>query len=198
MHPNVEAKIIGPDGDILPRGEQGELCVRGYLVMSKYWNDPEKTAEAVDEDGWCYSGDLAILDEEGYVQITGRVKDMLIRGGENIYPIEIENFFLKNELIQDIQVIGVEDDVMGQEVCAWIVLQDQNESDKEKIVDKLREYASGRISHFKVPRYVRFVEGYPLTVTGKVKKNVMRDISDEMLKGEDNDMYIMGAKKASK
>ena len=124
---------------------------------------------------------------------------MLIRGGENIYPIEIENFFLKNELIQDIQVIGVEDDVMGQEVCAWIVLQDQSESDKEKIVDQLREYASGRISHFKVPRYVRFVEGYPLTVTGKVKKNVMRDISDEMLKGEDNnDMYIMGAKKASK
>lgn len=104
--------------------------------MSKYWNDPEKTAEAVDADGWCYSGDLAIIDEEGYVQITGRVRDMLIRGGENIYPIEIENFFLKNELIQDIQVIGVEDPVMGQEVCAWIVLQDQSEeTDKEKLVD---------------------------------------------------------------
>ena len=144
--------------------------------MSKYWNDPEITKETIDEDGWCHSSDLAFIDDDDYISITGRVKDMIIRGGENIYPKEIEEYYLKHEHIKDIQVIGVEDPLMGQEVCAWI------DTYKDISIDDLRDYALGQIAHFKIPKYVKFVDNYPLTVTGKIKKNVMRDESDELLR----------------
>ena len=149
--------------------------------MSKYWNDPEKTAEVIDDEKWCYSGDLAIIDEEGYCKITGRVRDMIIRGGENIYPIEIEEFFIKHESVNDVQIIGIDDELLGQEVCAWITLKEGC----SLTVDELREYAKGQIAHYKIPKYVSFVEAYPATVTGKVKKNVMREQSIDMLQKGD-------------
>jgi fatty-acyl-CoA synthase len=121
VHPNVEAKIVDSNRQTVPIGVQGELAIKGYLVMSKYWNDQTKTKETIDDEGWCYSGDLAEMDQHGFVKITGRVKDMIIRGGENIYPIEIENFFMRHPSIKDIQVIAVNDEKMGQEVCAWII-----------------------------------------------------------------------------
>ena len=159
--------------------------------MSRYWNDEEKTKETIDSDNWCHSGDLAIIDESGFCKITGRTKDMIIRGGENIYPIEIEEFFIKHKSVQDIQIIGVDDAKMGQEVCAWISLQEG----EELTVDELREYATGQIAHYKIPRYVRFVESYPSTVTGKIKKNVMRDITNEMINNGDQEIQEMGFKK---
>ena len=184
VHPNVEAKVIDRDGNIVPRGVQGELCVRGYLVMSRYWNDAEKTEETIDEEKWCHSGDLAIIDESGYCKITGRTKDMIIRGGENIYPIEIEEFFIKNEAINDIQIIGVDDAKMGQEVCAWITLNRGHSIS----IDELRDYALGQIAHYKIPKYVRFVESFPSTVTGKIKKVVMREETNQMIKDEHKDI----------
>lgn len=173
VHPNVEAKIIDEEGKIVPKGVQGELCVKGYLVMAKYWNDPEKTRETIDEEGWCKSGDLAEMNEEGYVKITGRVKDMIIRGGENIYPIEIESYLMRHPAIRDVQVIGVSDEKMGQEVCACIIPHGDPPS-----LDDLRDFCTGQIAHYKIPKYVRFVKEYPMTVTGKIKKNIMREETD--------------------
>ena len=177
IQPHAECKIIDPDGRTLPVSEQGELCTRGYLVMRGYWGDLERTREAVDAEGWMHTGDLATIDAEGYCEIVGRVKDMLIRGGENVYPREIEEFLLRNENVLDAQVFGVPDERYGEEVCAWIVLQPGTEETEESI----RDFCRGQIAHYKVPRHVRFVDELPMTVTGKPQKFVMRDKMVEML-----------------
>ncbi len=170
-HPHAEAKIVCPKGVILPRGEQGEYCSRGYAVMLGYWDEPGRTAEAIDAEGWMHSGDLGTMDDAGYVRITGRLKDMVIRGGENIYPREIEEFLYTHPAIEDVAVVGVPDAQMGEELCAWIKLRPGEVMCEADV----REFAAGRIAHFKVPRHVRFVAGFPTTVTGKVQKFVIRD-----------------------
>ncbi|WP_342619505.1 AMP-binding protein [Rhodoferax sp. GW822-FHT02A01] len=171
--PHLELKVIAPNsGEILPVGEVGELCTRGYSVMRGYWADAAKTAEAIDEEGWMHSGDLAVMDVDGYVNIAGRIKDMVIRGGENVYPREIEEFLYRHPVIQDVQVIGVPDQKYGEELCAWVVLRDGATLSEEN----LREFCQGQIAHFKIPRYIRFVESFPMTVTGKIQKFVMREM----------------------
>ena len=170
--PHVESKIVDPDtGEIVQRGERGEYLTRGYHVMLGYWDDPAKTAEAIDDDGWMHSGDLATMDDDGYVNIVGRIKDMVIRGGENIYPREIEEFLYTHPAIADAQVIGVPDDKYGEELMAWVQLA----SGEELTAEELREFCKGQIAHFKIPRYVKFVDSFPMTVTGKVRKVEMRD-----------------------
>ncbi len=171
IHPYVEVKIVDADGRTLPRGSQGELLTRGYSVMRGYWGDPEKTRDAIDAGGWMHTGDLAVMDADGYCRITGRVKDMIIRGGENVYPREVEEFLYRHPAVQDVQVFGVPDEKYGEEVCAWIKLR----SGAVAIEDDIRAYCKGQIAHYKIPRYVRFVEEYPMTVTGKIQKFVMRD-----------------------
>jgi fatty-acyl-CoA synthase len=167
VHPRVEIKIIDPEsGTTVARGVSGELCTRGYSVMSGYWNDPERTAEAIDADGWMHTGDLATMDEEGYLNIVGRIKDMVIRGGENIYPREIEEFLHSHPEVADVQVIGVPDERYGEELMAWVVPQPGASPD----TDELREFCRGRIAHYKIPRYVKLVDEFPMTVTGKVQK----------------------------
>lgn len=168
---DIETKICGQDGETVPTGERGELFVRGYSVMKGYWNDLEKTKEAVDDAGWLRTGDLATLDEAGYCRIVGRVKDMVIRGGENIYPREIEEFLFSHPDIKDVQVFGVPDEKFGEQVCAWVVLHD----DATMTEVDLRAYCKGNIAHFKIPHYVRFKSDLPVTVTGKPQKFVMRD-----------------------
>lgn len=178
IHPFVEVKIVDEQGRTVPRGEQGELCTRGYSVMQGYWADEERTAEAIDTAHWMHTGDLATMDGDGYVNITGRLKDMIIRGGENIYPREIEEFLYTHPAIQDVQVFGVPDNRMGEEVCAWILLRDGEQTQE----DDIRAFCKGQIAHYKVPRYIRFVSEYPMTVTGKIQKfemrNAMRDELD--------------------
>jgi fatty-acyl-CoA synthase len=172
--PHVESKIIDPEtGEIVERGERGEYVTRGYHVMLGYWNDPEKTAEAIDADGWMHSGDLATMDDDGYVNIVGRIKDMIIRGGENIYPREIEEFLYTHPAIVDAQVIGVPDARLGEELVAWVQLA----PGKQLTEDELRDFCRGQIAHFKIPRYIKFVDDFPMTVTGKVRKVEMRDKS---------------------
>src|SRR5437660_7385497 len=162
--PHTEIKIIDPGtGRIVPRGEPGEFCARGYLVMRGYWNDPERTRESIDQAGWMHSGDLATMDDDGYVRIVGRIKDMVIRGGENVYPREIEEFLYTHPDIADVQVIGVPDARYGEEIMAWVKVR----PGAELIEDDVRAFCHGRIAHFKVPRYVRFAEEFPMTVTGK-------------------------------
>jgi fatty-acyl-CoA synthase len=177
--PHLEVKIADPlTGATLPRGESGEFCTRGYSVMLGYWDDPEKTAEAVDADGWMHTGDLGVMDDDGYVQITGRIKDMVIRGGENIYPREVEEFLYTHPDIEDVQVVGVPDEKYGEELCAWLRMRPGAEP---LDADAVRAYASGRLAHYKVPRYVMVVEEFPMTVTGKVRKVEMREVSAERL-----------------
>ena len=171
IHPHVEVRIVDPDGNTVPRGTVGELHTRGYSVMRGYWNDPQRTAEAVDSEGWMHTGDLATIDEDGYCRIVGRLKDMLIRGGENIYPREIEEFLYEHPDVLDVQVFGVPDPKYGEEGCAWIRLAEGATTTAEDI----RGYCRGRIAHFKIPRYIEFVDEYPMTVSGKVQKNVMRE-----------------------
>jgi len=176
--PHTEIKIIDPaTGRIVPRGEAGEFCARGYLVMRGYWEDPERTAESIDAGGWMHSGDLATLDEQGYVRIVGRIKDMVIRGGENIYPREIEEFLYAHPQIADVQVIGVPDERYGEELMAWIILRPGAKLSEEDV----RAFCRGRIAHFKIPRYVKFVDSFPMTVTGKVQKFRMRELAIEEL-----------------
>jgi fatty-acyl-CoA synthase len=178
VHPHVEIKVIDPEsGDVVPRGTPGELCSRGYIVMRGYWNNPAATAEAIDAGGWMHTGDLATMDDKGYVNIVGRIKDMIIRGGENVYPREIEEFLYSHPAIQDIQVIGVPDDRYGEEIMAWIILKPGQSLTEEEV----KEYCRGRIAHFKVPRYVKFTEAFPMTVTGKIQKFKMRDAAVEEL-----------------
>ena len=178
IHPHVECKIINADtGEIVPRGSPGELCARGYSVMLGYWNDPEATIAAIDSAGWMHTGDLAVMREDGYVNISGRIKDVIIRGGENIYPREIEEFLYTHPKISDVQVIGVPDLKYGEEVCAWVrLLEGEYLTD-----DEVRDYCRGQIASFKVPRYIRFATEFPTTVTGKIQKFRMREISVEEL-----------------
>jgi len=175
--PRLENKVIDADGNTLPRGEIGELCTRGYSVMLGYWNNPKATAESIDEEGWMHTGDLAVMDEQGYVRIVGRSKDMIIRGGENIYPRELEEFFFTHPAVADVQVIGVPCSKYGEEIVSWVRLHPGHTASAEE----LRDWAKARIAHFKVPRYFRFVDEFPMTVTGKVQKFRMREISVEEL-----------------
>jgi len=177
IQPHIEVKIVDPEGRIVPRGEKGELLTRGYCVMLGYWNDDDKTREAIDAAGWMHTGDLATIDAEGYCNIVGRSKDMVIRGGENIYPREVEEFLYRHPKIQDVQCIGVPDDKYGEELCACVVLRQGMSSTEEEI----REFCRGQIAHYKIPRYVKFVEGFPMTVTGKIQKYLLRQqMADEM------------------
>jgi fatty-acyl-CoA synthase len=179
VHPHVEIKVIDPTtGETVERGEPGELCTRGYSVMLGYWNDPEKTAEAIDPEGWMHTGDLAEMREDGYCNIVGRIKDMVIRGGENIYPREIEEFLYTHPDIEDVQVIGVPDARYGEELAAWIKLR---EGADPLDSDKVREFATGKLAHYKIPRYVMLVEEFPMTVTGKIRKVQMREETTEKL-----------------
>ena len=170
IHPHVEAKVVNESGETVVVGEQGELHTRGYLVMGGYWDDLERTSESIDADGWMHTGDLATIDTQGYCNIVGRVKDMLIRGGENVYPREIEEFLLGHPEVQDAQVFGIPDEKYGEEVCAWIVPV----QGVELSVDDVYNYCNGQIAHFKIPRYVHTVEEFPMTVTGKPQKFIMR------------------------
>jgi len=171
IHPHVEVKIVDASGRIVPVGRQGELCTRGYSVMRGYWEDSERTREAIDAAGWMHTGDLATIDAEGYCNIVGRVKDMLIRGGENIYPREVEAFLETHDKVLAVQVFGVPDPKYGEEVCAWIVLRPGHSA----TADEIAAYCRSRIAHYKVPRHIRFVAEFPLTATGKAKKFAMRD-----------------------
>ena len=177
VFPNVEVKIIDEGGQIVSVGDTGELLARGYSVMRGYWADPERTAESIDSAGWMHTGDLATMDGDGYVNIVGRVKDMVIRGGENIYPREIEEFLHRNPKIADVQVFGIPDAKYGEELCAWIILK----AGERANADEIRESCRGQISHFKIPRYIQFVASFPMTVTGKVQKYSMRDSMTEKL-----------------
>ncbi|WP_290787819.1 AMP-binding protein [Halomonas sp.] len=172
VHPHLEVKLVSPEtGAAVARGETGELCTRGYSVMLGYWNNEEATAKAIDSAGWMHTGDLATMDEEGYVAIVGRIKDMIIRGGENIYPREIEDFLYTHAAISDVQVIGVPDERYGEEVMAWVKLADG----QALTADELKAFCKGKIAHYKVPRYVKFVDEFPMTVTGKIQKFKMRE-----------------------
>ncbi|HEY1569352.1 MAG TPA: AMP-binding protein [Solirubrobacteraceae bacterium] len=172
VHPHVEVRIVDPEaGETVARGDPGELCTRGYSVMAGYWNDPERTAEAIDGDGWMHTGDLATMDDEGYVNIVGRSKDMVIRGGENVYPREVEEFLYGHPSVADVQVIGVPDQRYGEELMAWIIPREGATLD----ADAVREFCQGKIAHFKIPRYVKTVDAFPMTVTGKVQKFKMRE-----------------------
>jgi fatty-acyl-CoA synthase len=179
VHPHVEVKVVDPaTGKTVERGETGELCTRGYSVMLGYWHDEEKTAEAIDGDGWMHTGDLAVMREDGYANIVGRIKDMVIRGGENIYPREIEEFLYTHPDIEDVQVIGVPDDRYGEELCAWVKLR----AGADPLdADAVRTFATGKLSHYKIPRYVMVVEDFPMTVTGKIRKVQMREETAQKL-----------------
>jgi fatty-acyl-CoA synthase len=184
-HPHVEIKIVDPEtGEIVERGHPGEFCTRGYSVMLGYWEDEEKTREAIDADGWMHTGDLAIMREDGYCNVVGRIKDMVIRGGENVYPREVEEFLYTHPDIDDAQVIGVPDDKYGEEICAWIRVKAGRPSlDAEAV----RAFATGKLAHYKIPRYVHVVGEFPMTVTGKVRKVEMRKESVELLGLEKSD-----------
>jgi fatty-acyl-CoA synthase len=171
VHPHVEIKIVDGEGRVVPPGTPGEFCTRGYSVMLGYWNDPEKTAEAVDRAGWMHTGDLATIDEDGYCNIVGRIKDMVIRGGENVYPREIEEFLFRHPKIEAVQVVGVPDAKYGEELCAWVKLKPETSATAVEI----QAFCKGQIAHYKIPRYIKFVDGFPMTVTGKVQKFVMRE-----------------------
>src|SRR5947209_12736647 len=174
-HPHVEVKVTDPEtGCVLPRGAQGEMCIRGYSVMPGYWNEPAKTAEAIDAARWMHTGDLAVMDKAGYLSIVGRIKDMVIRGGENIYPREIEEFLYGHPAIEDVQVIGVPDVKYGEELMAWLRLR---QGAPALTAEALREFCAGRLAHYKIPRYVKVVDAFPMTVTGKVRKVEMREVS---------------------
>jgi fatty-acyl-CoA synthase len=177
--PHLEVKVVDPaTGATVPRGTPGELCTRGYSVMLGYWEQPDKTAEAIDAAHWMHTGDLAVMDEDGYLAITGRIKDMVIRGGENIYPREIEEFLYTHPDILDAQVIGVPDAKYGEELMAWIRLRP---GAQDLTAESLREFCGGQLAHYKIPRYVRIVDEFPMTVTGKVRKVEMRERSVEIL-----------------
>lgn len=179
VHPHVEIKIVDPEtGATVERGHSGEFCTRGYSVMVGYWNDDDKTREAVDSEGWMHTGDLAVMREDGYCQIVGRIKDMVIRGGENVYPREIEEFLYSHPDIDDVQVIGVPDDKYGEEICAWIKIRTGRPALDSAAV---QQFSSGKLAHYKIPRYVLVVDDFPMTVTGKVRKVEMRAESIKLL-----------------
>ena len=178
IHPHLEIKIVDPNtGQVVPIGQPGELCTRGYSVMLGYWNNPDATTEAVDQARWMHTGDLATMDQEGYINIVGRIKDMIIRGGENVYPREIEEFLYTHPKISDVQVIGIPDSKYGEEIMAWVKVKPGEQITEEE----LREYCKGQIAHYKIPRYIKVVDTFPMTVTGKIQKFVMRQQSIEDL-----------------
>jgi len=181
IQPHLEVKVVDKDGAVVPVGEKGELCTRGYSVMQGYWGDEARTREAV-QDGWMHTGDLATIDAEGYCNIVGRVKDMLIRGGENVYPREIEEFLFRHPKVQSVQVFGVPDPKYGEEVCAWIVLKPGAQATE----DEIRAFCRDQIAHYKVPRYIEFVTEFPMTVTGKIQKFKIREAMKHQL-GLDED-----------
>jgi fatty-acyl-CoA synthase len=178
-HPHVEIKIVDPaTGEEVERGHPGEFCTRGYSVMLGYWDNEEKTAEAIDSDGWMHTGDLAVMREDGYCNIVGRIKDMVIRGGENVYPREIEEFLYTHPDVEDAQVIGVPDAKYGEEICAWIQMKPGRAAlDAEAV----KAFATGKLAHYKIPRYVHIVAEFPMTVTGKVRKVEMREETVKLL-----------------
>ncbi|MDP3136132.1 MAG: AMP-binding protein [Burkholderiaceae bacterium] len=172
VQPHLAIKVIDPEtGDTVPVGEAGEFCTQGYSVMHGYWDDEEKTWEAIDAEGWMHTGDLATMDAEGYVNIVGRIKDMVIRGGENVYPREIEEFLYRHPAVADVQVVGVPDAKYGEELCAWIIVK----RDHSVSAEDIQAFCRGQIAHYKVPRHIRFVDGFPMTITGKIQKFVMRE-----------------------
>ena len=171
VHPHLEVKIVDTEGRIVPRGTAGELCTRGYSVMLGYWDDPERTAQAIDAAKWMHTGDLATIDADGYCNIVGRIKDLVIRGGENVYPREIEEFLYRHPKIQDVQVFGVPDERYGEELCAWVKVR----AGESLTVEDVKAFCQGQIAHYKIPRHVRFVEEFPMTVTGKMQKFLMRE-----------------------
>ena len=174
VHPHTEIKIIDPEtGQVCPVGTKGELCTRGYSVMRGYWKDEQRTQKTIDETGWIHSGDLAVIDAEGYVNIVGRIKDMIIRGGENIYPREIEEYLFTHPKISDAKVIGVPDEKYGEQVMAWILLKE----DETATADEIKNFCKGQIAHYKIPHYIKFTDAFPMTVTGKIRKVEMREIS---------------------
>lgn len=172
VHPHVEVKIVDQLGNIVPVGDQGELCTRGYSVMMGYWNDEDRTKETIDDDGWLRTGDLANMDSNGYVNVTGRLKDMIVRGGENIYPREIEEFMYSHPSISQVQVFGVPDKVLGEAVCAWIILRDGKFVSEKEIIN----FCKRKLAYFKIPKYINFVQEVPMTITGKPQKFLMREI----------------------
>jgi fatty-acyl-CoA synthase len=177
IQPHLQVKLVDSDGTIVPRGASGELCTRGYSVMQGYWGDPARTAEVLDKEGWMHTGDLAVIDAQGYCNIVGRMKDMIIRGGENIYPREVEEFLFKHAKVQSVACFGVPDVRYGEELCAWIQLR----AGADASPDEFRQFCQGEIAHYKIPRYIELVEEFPMTVTGKVQKFIMRDIMIEKL-----------------
>jgi fatty-acyl-CoA synthase len=177
--PHIEVKVVDPEtGLTVPRGTPGEFCTRGYSVMLGYWEQQDKTAEAIDKARWMHTGDLAVMDDEGYLNITGRIKDMVIRGGENVYPREIEEFLYTHPDILDAQVVGVPDERYGEELMAWIRMK---EGATPLTTEAVREFCTGKLAHYKVPRYVHIVDEFPMTVTGKIRKVEMREVSVELL-----------------
>lgn len=174
---HTEIKLVDPSGEMVARGEKGEICCRGYSVMSGYWQDPAKTAATIDTEGWLHSGDIGVMDSEGYVQVVGRSKELIIRGGENIYPREVEERLYDHPAVQDAAVFGIDSDRYGEEVCAWIKLRPGCDADEEEI----KHFLSARIAYFKVPRYIRFVNEYPMTVTGKLQKFRMKELMNAEL-----------------
>jgi fatty-acyl-CoA synthase len=177
IHPHLEVKIVDSEGLVVPRGERGELCTRGYSVMRGYWGDAERTADVLDDAGWMHTGDLATLDAEGYCNIVGRIKDMVIRGGENIYPREIEEFLFRHPKIQEVQIFGVTDRKYGEELCAWI----KPRAGEILTVEEVRAFCEAQIAHQKIPKYIQFVDAFPMTVSGKIQKFIMRRRVEEQL-----------------
>jgi fatty-acyl-CoA synthase len=178
VHPHIEVKIVDPEsGRVVPRDTPGELCTRGYSVMLGYWDNLEATAEAIDAARWMHTGDLATMDAEGYVKIVGRIKDMIIRGGENIYPREIEEFLYTHAAVADVQVIGVPSERYGEEVMAWVQLREGAGATEDELI----AFCTGKIARYKIPRFWKFVDAFPLTVTGKVQKYRMREMAVEEL-----------------
>jgi fatty-acyl-CoA synthase len=177
IHPHVEVKVVDLEGRVVPRGQRGELCTRGYSVMLGYWDEAEKTRDVLDANGWMHTGDIAIIDAEGYCNIVGRIKDMVIRGGENLYPREIEEFLYRHPKIQDVQIFGVADDRYGEELCAWI----RTRPGETLTPEEVRTFCQGQIAHNKIPRYVEFVDEFPMTVTGKIQKFLMREAVEAKL-----------------
>jgi fatty-acyl-CoA synthase len=170
VHPHLEVKIVDAEGRIVPRGERGELCTRGYSVMLGYWDDEQRTRQTIDPARWMHTGDLAVIDAEGYCNIVGRIKDLVIRGGENVYPREVEEFLYRHPKIEDVQVFGVPDVKFGEEICAWIKVRAGTTLTEEEV----RDFCRNQIAHYKVPRHIRFVGEFPMTVTGKMQKFIMR------------------------
>jgi len=178
VHPHVEVCVVDPEtGEVVPRGATGELCTRGYSVMLGYWDEPKRTAEAIDDEGWMHTGDLATMDDEGYLNIVGRIKDMIIRGGENLYPREVEEYLYTHPDVADVQVIGVPDVRYGEELMAWVIPREGADLDE----DALRDFCRGHVARQKIPRYVKLVDAFPMTVTGKVQKFKMREEAIEEL-----------------